>query len=56
MKELSLIHILNRNRQFGSLCSEAHYDAARKIAAEGIVLLQNKGRVLPIDISALLNH
>lgn len=25
---------MNRNRQFGSLCSEAHYDAARKIAAE----------------------
>ena len=40
---------MNRNRQFGSLCSEAHYDAARKIATEGIVLLQNKGRVLPID-------
>ena len=40
---------MNRNRQFGSLCSEAHYEAARKIAAEGIVLLQNKGRVLPID-------
>ena len=40
---------MNRNRQFGSLCSETHYDAARKIAAEGIVLLQNKGRVLPID-------
>lgn len=40
---------MNPNRQFGSLCSEAHYDAARKIAAEGIVLLQNKGRVLPID-------
>lgn len=40
---------MNRNRQFGSLCSEVHYDAARKIAAEGIVLLQNKGRVLPID-------
>ena len=40
---------MNRNRQFGSLCSEAHYDAARKISAEGIVLLQNKGRVLPID-------
>lgn len=40
---------MNRNRPLGSLCSEAHYDAARKIAAEGIVLLQNKGRVLPID-------
>lgn len=32
----------------GSLCSEAHYDAARRIAGEGIVLLKNEGRVLPI--------
>lgn len=32
----------------GFLCSESHYDAARKIAGEGIVLLQNKGNVLPI--------
>ncbi|MBQ4195664.1 MAG: hypothetical protein II622_06085, partial [Thermoguttaceae bacterium] len=35
----------------GSLCSEAHYDAALKIAQDGIVLLQNKRNVLPIDVS-----
>lgn len=33
----------------GFLCSENHYDAARKIATEGIVLLQNKNNVLPIS-------
>lgn len=33
----------------GFLCSESHYEAAQNIAAEGIVLLQNKGGVLPIN-------
>lgn len=32
----------------GSMCSEAHYSAARQIGADGIVLLQNKDNVLPI--------
>lgn len=32
---------MNPNRGFGSLCSEAHAQAARTIAAEGIVLLKN---------------
>ena len=40
---------MNRHRGFGSMCTKAHYDAARQIAGEGIVLLQNKGNVLPID-------
>lgn len=40
---------MNRNRPHGFLCSESHYEAARKIADEGIVLLQNKGNILPID-------
>lgn len=45
---------MNPNRGFGALCSEAHAQAARTIAAEGIVLLQNnkakgqKSPVLPI--------
>ena len=34
----------------GFLCSDAHYEAARKIAEEGIVLLKNQGNVLPIDV------
>ena len=32
---------MNRNKPFGFLCSESHYDAALKIAQEGIVLLKN---------------
>lgn len=42
---------MDQNRPFGSLCSDEHYAAARKIAGEGIVLLQNKDNVLPIDLS-----
>ena len=41
---------MNRQRPHGFLCSESHYEAARKIADEGIVLLQNRNNVvLPID-------
>lgn len=38
-------------RGHGSLCSDAHYQTARRIADEGIVLLQNTGGVLPLDLS-----
>ena len=41
---------MNRERPYGMLCSEAHYDAAHQIAHEGIVLLQNEGNLLPIDV------
>lgn len=36
----------------GSLCSEEHYATANKVATEGIVLLQNKNNVLPINPAA----
>lgn len=44
---------MNKNRPFGSMNSEEHIAAARKIAAESIVLLKNKGKtpLLPIDIN-----
>ncbi len=42
---------MNRNKPFGSLCSEAHYEAARRIGEEGIVLLQNNNGLLPIDLN-----
>ena len=34
---------MNRHKPVGFLCSESHYDAALKIAQEGIVLLKNDG-------------
>lgn len=40
---------MNPNKGLGEMCSEAHYAASRKIADEGIVLLKNKGAVLPIS-------
>lgn len=41
---------MNRNRPWGSMNSEAHYVAARRIAEEGIVLLKNDNNVLPINL------
>ena len=39
---------MNKQKPYGFLCSEEHYDVARQVAAEGIVLLQNEGGILPI--------
>ena len=41
---------MNSKKPYGSICSPEHYDAARKIAGEGIVLLKNENNVLPIDL------
>lgn len=48
---LRLIFRTNMNtlRPFGSMLSPEHYEAARRIGEEGIVLLKNEGAVLPID-------
>lgn len=42
---------MKSDKGFGSLCSDEHYVAARRIGAEGIVLLRNKGNLLPLDPS-----
>lgn len=42
---------MNSNKPMGFLCSESHYAAARKVGDEGIVLLQNKNKVLPIKLN-----
>lgn len=49
---------MNNNKSVGFLCSESHYEAARKIADEGIVLLKNdmpkgaKSPLLPLNVTA----
>lgn len=40
---------MNTGKPFGSLNSEEHLAAARRIAGEGMVLLRNEGGVLPFD-------
>ena len=39
---------MNRHRPYGSLNSDEHYAAARKIGGEGIVLLKNQNNLLPV--------
>ena len=41
---------MNTRKPFGNICSQEHYDAARKIAGEGIVLLKNDNNVLPLQL------
>ncbi len=40
---------MNKQRPYGFLCSEEHYETARLVAGEGIVLLKNDRNVLPIQ-------
>lgn len=40
---------MNRNRPYGSFCTQEHYDVARRVAEEGIVLLKNKNDFFPIQ-------
>lgn len=52
---------MQREKPFGFLCSESHYEAALKIAQDGIVLLKNdpvkhaKGKkpLLPLDLTKI---
>ena len=42
--------VLNPARPYGSLGSEAHAEAARRIGGEGVVLLKNDRATLPVDL------
>ena len=42
---------MDKTRSFGSFASQQHALAGRTIAQEGIVLLKNKGNVLPLDVN-----
>lgn len=39
---------MNNSKPVGSMCSPEHYAVAREIGADGIVLLKNKGGLLPL--------
>jgi len=41
---------MQRQKPYGFLCSDSHYEAALKIAQEGIVLLKNDCNLLPLDL------
>ena len=43
---------MNNDKPYGAMCSEAHSEAARTIAEEGIVLLKNERDNLPIAADA----
>jgi beta-glucosidase len=43
---------MDKNRPFGSFGTPEHGLAGRKIAEEGIVLLQNKNKVLPLSLTS----
>ena len=43
---------MRSDKPYGSLCSPEHYEAARRIGGEGIVLLKNEAGVLPIGADA----
>lgn len=42
---------MDTKRPFGSILSPEHYEAARRIGEEGIVLLKNSNALLPIDLN-----
>lgn len=44
---------MNPYKPFGSMRSEEHYTAARRIGEEGIVLLRNENKTLPFDLEGM---
>ena len=48
---LTLRTAMDRNRPWGAMGSDDHVAACREIGQEGVVLLQNRGNLLPLDLS-----
>lgn len=46
---LTMRTAMDRNRPWGSMVSDEHRAAARRIGGEGIVLLKNENNLLPVD-------
>ncbi|MDD4032049.1 MAG: glycoside hydrolase family 3 C-terminal domain-containing protein [Bacteroidales bacterium] len=47
---LNFLTAMNKEKPFGAMVSENHILAGRTIAEEGIVLLKNKGDLLPVNL------
>lgn len=45
---LLMLTAMDNRKGNGSMCSKEHYEAARRIGNDGIVLLRNENRLLPI--------
>jgi len=45
--------VMNRNRPFGSIRSDEHMTACRKIGEEGVVLLKNNTGLLPLNLDKI---
>ena len=43
---------MNSKRPWGSICSPEHYETAKAIGSDGIVLLRNENNTLPIDLAS----
>jgi beta-glucosidase len=46
-------HVFDANRKAGSLNTAAHQEVARQVAAQGMVLLKNENRALPLEASRI---
>ena len=48
---LTMRTVMDRNRPFGSMGSDEHVATCREIGEEGVVLLQNRDNLLPLDLT-----
>ncbi len=50
---LTMRTAMDRKRPFGSMGSDEHVEACRRIGEEGVVLLQNRGSLLPLNLDKI---
>ncbi len=50
---LTMRTAMDRKRPFGSMGSDEHVEACRRIGEEGVVLLQNRGSLFPLNLDKI---